>query len=110
MRENNAGLKSNLENVDNHEISRAEYEEIPELPNDFFTKGQLYKNGSPVERRGRGAQKQPTKQPTTIRLNPDIIAFFKKQGRGWQTEINDVLQTYVTEHKTQNGEHEEHAV
>ncbi|MBW2709186.1 MAG: BrnA antitoxin family protein [Deltaproteobacteria bacterium] len=45
--------------------------------------------------RVRGAQKAPTRKSTTIRLNADVLDFFKAQGKGWQTKINDVLQDYV---------------
>jgi uncharacterized protein (DUF4415 family) len=48
-----------------------------------------------LPRRGRPL-KDVTKVSTTIRLNPDIIAFFKSHGRGWQTEINDILKKYIT--------------
>ena len=95
MKENSSGLKSNLRKVDNHKISPSEYADIPELPKDFFTKGQLYQNGKPVERRGRGKQRKPTKKQLTIRLNNEVIDFFKDQGNGWQTRINDILQKYV---------------
>ena len=47
--------------------------------------------GLPVVRRGRGPQKAPTKILTTIRLDADIIAFFRAQGRGYQTRINEEL-------------------
>lgn len=95
MKENSSGLKSNLRKVDNHKISPSEYVDIPELPKDFFTKGQLYQNGKPVERRVRGKQRKPTKKQLTIRLNNEVIDFFKDQGNGWQTRINDILQKYV---------------
>ncbi len=98
MKENNNGLKSNLQKIDNHKISPAEYNEIPELPEEFFTKGQLYLNGKQVERRVRGRQKKPTKKQLTIRLNNEVIDFFKDQGNGWQTRINDILQRYVDSH------------
>lgn len=49
--------------------------------------------------RVRGPQKAPTKKSTTIRLNAEVIEFFKAQGRGWQTKINDVLQEYVESSK-----------
>jgi uncharacterized protein (DUF4415 family) len=45
--------------------------------------------------RTRGPQKMPTKVQTTIRLDPDIVAHFKQQGRGWQSRINDVLRRVV---------------
>jgi len=42
-------------------------------------------------RRGRGPQKAPTKVLTTIRLDADVIAFFRAQGAGYQSRINDEL-------------------
>ena len=37
----------------------------------------------------------PAKQPVTIRLDGDVIDWFKKQGAGYQTRINAVLKAYV---------------
>ena len=47
MKENSAGLKSNLKKVDSHATSPAEYAEIPELPEEIFIDGQRYRNGKP---------------------------------------------------------------
>lgn len=47
--------------------------------------------GPPVMRRGRGPQKAPTKVLTTIRLDADVIAFFRSLGPGYQARINNVL-------------------
>ena len=47
--------------------------------------------GLPVLRRGRGPQKAPTKVLTTVRLDADVIAFFRAQGSGYQSRINDAL-------------------
>jgi Uncharacterized protein conserved in bacteria len=47
--------------------------------------------GPPVFRRGRGPQKAPTKVSTTVRLDADILAWFKSQGPGYQTRINEAL-------------------
>lgn len=38
------------------------------------------------------------KQSITIRLNAEVLDFFKSQGKGWQTKINDTLQKYVNSH------------
>ena len=27
----------------------------------------------------------------SLRLDPEVIAYFRRGGRGWQTRINDVL-------------------
>lgn len=45
--------------------------------------------------RVRGPQKTPPKKITTIRLNAEVVDYFRSQGKGWQTKINDVLQGYV---------------
>ena len=47
--------------------------------------------GLPVLRRGRGPQKAPTKVLTTVRLDADVIAFFRAQGSGYQSRINEAL-------------------
>ncbi|KIZ43456.1 MULTISPECIES: BrnA antitoxin family protein [Rhodopseudomonas] len=39
----------------------------------------------------RGPQKAPTKVAVSIRLSPEVIAFFKAKGPGWQSRIDDAL-------------------
>jgi uncharacterized protein (DUF4415 family) len=51
--------------------------------------------GPAVVRRGRGPQRAPTKVSTTIRLDADVLAFFRATGRGYQTQINDELRKVV---------------
>lgn len=46
----------------------------------------------------RGKQKAPTKSAITLRLDQDIIDFFKTNGKGWQTRINQVLSDYIATH------------
>lgn len=48
-----------------------------------------------VKRHARGKQKSPTKVSTTIRLDADLVEYFKSLGRGWQTRINDELRKAV---------------
>lgn len=35
------------------------------------------------------------KQPVSIRLDEDVLDFFKSSGPGYQTRINEVLRTYM---------------
>jgi len=42
---------------------------------------------------------KPLKQPVTLRLDADVLAWFKKQGRGYQTRINRALRTVMVEGK-----------
>jgi uncharacterized protein (DUF4415 family) len=39
---------------------------------------------------------RPGKQAMTIRLDDDVLAFFRATGKGYQTRINAVLRAYVT--------------
>lgn len=57
--------------------------DIPELTEDFFKNAVLWP----------GRKKQ-----VTLRIDPDILDFFKKQGRGYQSMINSVLRKYVDAH------------
>lgn len=38
------------------------------------------------------------KTPISLRLDSDIIEFFKKDGEGYQTKINAVLKSYIATH------------
>ena len=58
--------------------------------------------GPPVMRRGRGPQRAPTKILTSLRLDSDVLAFFRAQGRGYQSRINDELRR-VKERGLTNG-------
>ena len=51
--------------------------------------------GAPVLKRGRGPQATPIKVLTTIRLYVDVLEFFKAQGSGYQSRINDTLRKVV---------------
>ena len=46
----------------------------------------------------RGKQKAPTKIATTVRLDSQIIEYFKKDGKGWQTRLNSALREYIATH------------
>jgi len=39
--------------------------------------------------------RQPVKKPVGLKLDDDILTWFKSQGRGYQTRINAVLRRYV---------------
>ena len=39
------------------------------------------------------------KETMTIRLDADVLEWFRKQGKGYQTRINAVLRSYMRAHK-----------
>jgi uncharacterized protein (DUF4415 family) len=55
--------------------------DIPELDKDFFRRAKL--------RMPKG------KQVVSLRLDSDVLDWFKRQGKGYQTRINAVLRAYV---------------
>lgn len=56
----------------------------------------------------RGGLHRPVKQPVTIRLDADVLAWFREHAPagGYQTEINRVLRRHVAETERQrDAEH-----
>jgi uncharacterized protein (DUF4415 family) len=47
---------------------------------------------------------RPIKKPVTLRLDADVLAWFKKQGRGYQTRINRALRKIMMEERKESGE------
>lgn len=48
----------------------------------------------------KGVEKLPRKEAISIKLDKDVLRFFRKQGRGYQTRINAVLRRYMqAQHK-----------
>ena len=48
-----------------------------------------------AERRKRGPQKAPTKEHISLRLDSDVVEYFRNSGRGWQTRLNAMLRRDV---------------
>ena len=48
-----------------------------------------------VVRRGRGPQKEPTKQRITIRLSAEVVDHFRASGPGWQNRVDEALAKLV---------------
>ena len=49
----------------------------------------------PAPHRTRGPQKAPKKEAIHIRLDADVVAFFRGLGPGWQTKLNHILRNVV---------------
>jgi len=78
-----AELKA-LEAVTEDEIDLTE---IPEITDEEWA------------RREVGPFYRPVKKSITIRLDADIIAWFKAKGSGYQTAMNRVLRDYFASHR-----------
>lgn len=54
-----------------------------------------WKDVPPDWYRGAEAVSLNNKVPISIRLDHDLVEFFRSQGRGWHTRINSVLRAYM---------------
>ena len=82
-------IRTDWEKVDAYVLGPKDYEDIPELTDEWFDKATLHIGGVPVPR-GRPKAAHP-KQPVSLRLDTEVIAHFRRTGRGWQSRINSVL-------------------
>ena len=76
--------KKRLNEIKSIKDEQIDYSDIPELDEFFWNNAKII------------YPKQ--KKAISIRLDQDIIDFFKLDGRGYQSKINNVLRTYVEAH------------
>lgn len=78
-------IESDLKRVDALRDEDIDYSDIPELDADFFRKARVVV--------------PPRKQQLTIRVDTDVLAWLKRQGKGYQTRINAILRAYYDAHR-----------
>jgi len=67
-------------------------------PNDKpLTRKEMSEGLQAFKKRGRPFSESPKKQ-IAIRLDPDVLEAFQKNGPGWQTRINDALKEWLQHH------------
>ncbi len=89
MNEKKSGSGSDLQKVEARPITPEQYEEIPELTEDWFAGAELHVGGEKVQRgRPRSATR---KVPLKLRLDPDVVKAFRATGPGWQSRMNAAL-------------------
>jgi uncharacterized protein (DUF4415 family) len=49
----------------------------------------------------RGLKPLPVKKQITLRIDADVLEWFKRNGPGYQTQINHLLRAYVDAHDGQ---------
>ena len=63
--------------------------DIPEIDPRDFAKAMARQGLKPTERKAQ----------ITLRIDSDVIRWFKSLGRGYQTRINELLRAYMEAHK-----------
>jgi uncharacterized protein (DUF4415 family) len=84
-------------------IQQAEIEALAALPDEQIDTQDIPEM-SDWSGKKRGLFYRPIKQQITLRLDADLLAWFKSrvpQGEGYQTDINRALREYVMQHTTQ---------
>jgi uncharacterized protein (DUF4415 family) len=61
----------------------------PEIAPEMFARAVVRKGLKPVSR----------KEQLTLRIDSDVLEWFRKQGQGYQTKINALLRAYMEAHK-----------
>jgi uncharacterized protein (DUF4415 family) len=85
--------RSDLARVDRHVVQPHEYAEIPELTEEWFASAD-HRRGGKLVRRGRPKSESP-KQLVSLRLDADVLRWFKRTGAGYQSRIGDVLRRHM---------------
>ena len=77
--------RTDLERLKNMSGAKIDLSDIPELGKSFFKNAKV--------------RLPQNKQSVSLRLDKDTLAWFKNQGKGYQTYINAVLSAYVQAHQ-----------
>lgn len=85
--------KTDWERVDKMQDNKIDFSDNPEVTTEMFVKAILRKGLEPVVR----------KSQVTLRIDEDVLTWFKKQGTGYQTRINSLLKAYKEAHQNKSG-------
>jgi uncharacterized protein (DUF4415 family) len=75
--------------VDATQDDQLDLSDIPEVSPEMFARSVVRRGLKPV----------PRKAQLTLRVDSDVLDWFRKQGQGYQTKINTLLRAYMDAHK-----------
>ena len=81
--------RTDWKRVDALEDRKIDFSDMPELTPEMFARA--------VAR--RGLKPIPGKRQLTIRIDSDVLEWYRRQGPGYQTRINALLRAYMQERK-----------
>jgi len=85
--------QTDWERVDKLQDNEIDLFDNPEVTPEMFAKAILRKGLKPVV----------PKSQVTLRIDNDVLTWFKKQGTGYQTRINSLLKAYKEAHQVKSG-------
>jgi len=80
--------RTDWKRVDALKDDRIDFSDTPELTPEMFARAIVR----------RGLKPAPRKEQLTLRVDSDVLEWYKKQGPGYQTRINALLRAYMQEH------------
>ena len=91
MRKSSTSKKSetDLKRLDAMKDEDIDFSDNPEVPAEMFARGIIRRGLKPVRR----------KDQLTLRVDSDVVAWYRKQGSGYQTKINALLRAYMEAHQ-----------
>ena len=78
--------QTRLKELASRSDQQIDYSDIPELDEVFFEKAKLVRPAA-------------DKRQITIRIDADVLDWFRDQGKGYQTHMNAVLKAYMHSQK-----------
>ncbi len=78
-------ITSDLKKLANLTDAEIDYSDSPPLDDSFFSREIIHP--------------PKNKQSITLRLDHEVLEFFKERGKGYQTLMNAVLKTYALAHR-----------
>jgi uncharacterized protein (DUF4415 family) len=81
-------IMSDLKKIDAMKDKDIDYSDLPPLDDSFFTRAVV--------------ELPKTKEAITLRVDHEVLEWFKQQGKGYQTKMNAVLKAYAAAHQKQS--------
>ena len=78
--------QTRLKELASRSDQQIDYSDIPELDEAFFEKAKIVRPAA-------------DKRQITIRIDADVLDWFRDQGKGYQTHMNAVLKAYMHSQK-----------
>jgi uncharacterized protein (DUF4415 family) len=80
--------RTDWKRVDTLPHKKIDFSDTPELTPEMFARAVVRRGLKPVLR----------KKQLTIRIDSDVLEWYRRQGPGYQTRINALLRAYMQEH------------
>ena len=97
MTERKRKSRTDWAKADAYVLTAEDHEEMPEMTADELDRAE-FSIGDVVIRPANGTFTKPGRPKTAapkksvhLRLSPDVLAYFRKTGAGWQTRIDETL-------------------